>query len=378
MMNIQTLGMLLRTLQTGDVSPRALSPLQPLAPTQSVKPVSSEDSQAQKSAAREQGHLPAPARQAPIASGATTGSATPVAPARAETAAVVSLLSNALGETPDAAPLSTARETSAGGSVAAARPGASSSPLPTPTDTAASLRLSTAALAIDQLVRRPGGEPVRPSGTLVPTPDVPDAPEAIAMALQRSIANSGVFYESHLAEWTLQRHSVAYLQQEPQAAWPSAGTSGTAAVLPAALPLEGAAAASAPSMPPTSPTLAPLPDGAPALVRQQLDVLETGQILWRGDLWPGQHAAIEITEDQEAREPGMAPVWRTRLALSLPGLGGIEARLALSGNRLQLHIDTEDPASGPWLREALPVLVAALSARALDVAPVVIRDESGR
>ncbi len=282
------------------------------------------------------------------------------------------------GETPDAAPLSTARETSAGGSVAAARPGGSSSPLPTPTDTATSLRLSTAALAIDQLVRRPGGEPVRPSGTLVPTPDAPDAPEAIAMALQRSIANSGVFYESHLAEWTLQRHSVAYLQQEPQAAWPSAGTGGTAAVLAAALPLEGAAAASAPSMPPTSPTLAPLPDGAPALVRQQLDVLETGQILWRGDLWPGQHAAIEITEDQEAREPGMAPVWRTRLALSLPGLGGIEARLALSGNRLQLHIDTQDPASGPWLREALPVLVAALSARALDVAPVVIRDESGR
>jgi hypothetical protein len=330
MMNVQTLGILLRTLQSGDVSPRALSPLQPLAPTQSVKPVSSEDSQARQSAAREQG-----ARQAPIASGTATR---------------------------------------ASGPVNAARPGATSPP-PAPTDTAASLRLSTAALAIDQLVRRPGGEPLRPLGSLVPTPAAPDAPEAIALALQRSIANSGMFYESHLAEWTLQRHSAAYLQQEPQAAWPSAGKSGTVAVLAAALTQDGAAAGLTSS---TTPTLAPLPDSAPALVRQQLDVLETGQILWRGDLWPGQPAAIEITEDPDAREPGMAPVWRTRVALSLPGLGGIDARLALSGNRLQLHIDAHDPASGPWLREALPVLVAALSARALDVAPVVIRDEPGR
>jgi hypothetical protein len=377
MINVQALGTLLRTLQTGDALPRGLSPLQPLAPTQSVKPVSSEDSQAQQSASREQGNLSAPARVSSIASGPPSGAAAAVTPARAETAAVVSLLSNALGEAPDALPLSTARETSGSGPVTAARPGVPSTS-PAPSDTAASLRLSTVALAIDQLVRRPGGEPVRPAGALGPAPAAPDAPEAIARALQRSIANSGVFYESHLAEWTLQRHSVANLQQEPQATWPLAGTGGTGAALTAALPLEGPAAALAPSTPPTSPSLAPLPDSAPALVRQQLDVLETGQILWRGDLWPGQHAAIEITEDQEAREPGMAPVWRTRLALSLPGLGGIEARIALSGNRLQLHIDTQDPASGPWLREALPVLVAALSARALDVAPVVIRDEPQR
>ena len=331
MINVQTLGMLLRTLQTGDVSPRALAPLQPLAPAQSVKPVSSEDSQARQSAAREQTHLPTPAR-----------------------------------------------ETIVGGRILAPSAGATLSPLPAPNETAASLRLSTAAMAIDQLVRRPGGEPIRPPGPLIPAPQGSDAPEAIARALQRSIATSGVFYESHLVEWTLQRHSVANLQREPQAAWPSAGTGTTAAAPTAALPLEGATAVPTAFAQPTPPTLAPLPDTAPALVRQQLDVLETGQILWRGDLWPGQPASIEITEDEDTREPGMAPVWRTRLALALPGLGDIEARLALSGHRLQLHIDTRDPASVPWLREALPALVAALSARALEVAPVVIRDEPER
>ena len=112
-----------------------------------------------------------------------------------------------------------------------------------------------------------------------------------------------------------------------------------------------------------TPGAAGLPDAAPALVRQQLDVLETGQILWRGDLWPGQRAAIEIVEDDASRDPRQPPAWRTRLALTLPGLGAVEARLALAGTRLHLHLVAADTTRATVLRDALPELAAALAAR---------------
>ncbi|MBK9702954.1 MAG: flagellar hook-length control protein FliK [Betaproteobacteria bacterium] len=121
---------------------------------------------------------------------------------------------------------------------------------------------------------------------------------------------------------------------------------------------------------PTPEATAGVPDAAPALVRQQLDVLETGQILWRGDLWQGQPATIEIAEDEAGTDPGQAAVWRTRLALTLPGLGAFEARLALSGQRLHLHLVAADATGATALRDALPALAAALAARALDLAPV--------
>ena len=127
-----------------------------------------------------------------------------------------------------------------------------------------------------------------------------------------------------------------------------------------------------------TPGAAGLPDAAPALVRQQLDVLETGQILWRGDLWPGQRAAIEIVEDDASHDPRQPPAWRTRLALTLPGLGAVEARLALAGTRVHLHLVAADTTRATVLRDALPELAAALAARGLDVAPVTLDHGPGR
>jgi hypothetical protein len=117
-----------------------------------------------------------------------------------------------------------------------------------------------------------------------------------------------------------------------------------------------------------------LPEAAPALVRQQLDVLETGQVLWRGDIWPGQPAQIEIAEDRGSPAPDALPVWRTRLVLALPALGGVEANLALAGNRLQLSFAVTQQDSAAVLAAEIPALVGALSARAFEVAPVVMRD----
>ncbi|MBK7080961.1 MAG: flagellar hook-length control protein FliK [Betaproteobacteria bacterium] len=381
MINVQTLGTLLRTLQSGDVTARAPASLQPLAPTQAVKAISPESTHAQQTGARDasrgQPRAARPAGETPPPTGtagrpgATAGLAVPAGTAAGMTA----LLAD-----PDTNPATVVTLAAATADAIASRvearapalPLPASAPptgLPTPGPTgAASLTLSSAAHLVDTLARLPGGEPIRPP---LPLASAAAAPEAIARALQHSIVVSGVFYESHLVRWARQRHPEAALRVEPQASWPAA--SGSA--FGAAMPQHDVPASALPEAPasmalPVPEATAGVPDAAPALVRQQLDVLETGQILWRGDLWQGQPATIEIAEDDAGTDPGQAAVWRSRLALTLPGLGPFEARLTLSGQRLHLHLVAADANGATALRDALPELAAALAARALDVAPV--------
>jgi hypothetical protein len=406
MINVQTLGTLLRTLQSGELAGRGVAPLQPLAPTQAVKAITPEGAQSAGTRDPGQGELRPTAGTAPRSgSPAATSQRDPLlamSPARtgalvlapslpaaaAEPSAVVILGGNEQGAAARLAPAGPATA-----APATALPPAVTTAVSAATAPASSLSLSPAAQLVDTLTRLPGGRPIEAPAPLLPAPAA--APEALARALQQSIVASGLFYESHLARWTLQRHPEPALRAEPQAAWPPAPppsgpappASGPGAPAPALPPLPAldteATVAGAQAGTTTTTTVgasgaAGLPDAAPALVRQQLDVLETGQILWRGDLWPGQRAAIEIVEDDASRDPRQPPAWRTRLALTLPGLGAVEARLALAGTRVHLHLVAADRTRATVLRDALPELAAALAARGLDVAPVTLDHGPGR
>lgn len=81
------------------------------------------------------------------------------------------------------------------------------------------------------------------------------------------------------------------------------------------------------------------------LVRQQLDLLATGQFRWTGEAWPG--ARLDWTIEQDGDEwdrsgGGTASEddqpWRTRLTLSLPTLGTVDAELTLTGSRLVARV----------------------------------------
>jgi hypothetical protein len=81
------------------------------------------------------------------------------------------------------------------------------------------------------------------------------------------------------------------------------------------------------------------------LVRQQLDLLATGQFRWTGEAWPG--ARLDWTIEQDGDEwdrsgGGLASEddqpWRTRLTLSLPTLGTVDADLTLTGMRLSARV----------------------------------------
>ncbi|ASV97802.1 flagellar hook-length control protein FliK [Paraburkholderia aromaticivorans] len=235
---------------------------------------------------------------------------------------------------------------------------------------------------------------------------------ALAAALERTVGDSGLFYEAHLAQWLAGQRPPASLAGEAQnklvaasaqlpldwandagegsSANPAARQGmGTAPNAPPSGPSNGApdAGAAGRSMPliqtaqaarfmagevlasslsdlngqpthasPHSAAAQPADGGAsqnsqsmaaavhPAtvpLVRQQLDLLATGQFRWTGEAWPGARLdwTIEQDGDEWDRSGGGAASeddqpWRTRLTLSLPTLGTVDAELTLTGTRL--------------------------------------------
>ncbi|SOZ39515.1 flagellar hook-length control protein FliK [Cupriavidus neocaledonicus] len=125
--------------------------------------------------------------------------------------------------------------------------------------------LSAAARAILAVMDGAEARPVRGNASLLPAAPTTASAQATAAALANAVGQSGLFYESHLAQWVAGARGLASLRQEPQAqvAVPGrpavpAGASQGAATTPPSLQLtyagSGAGAEPArPSMPPLLP-----------------------------------------------------------------------------------------------------------------------------
>jgi len=179
------------------------------------------------------------------------------------------------------------------------------------------------------------------------------ATDRLALQIKDAVEFSGVFYESHLAQWADEVRPRGLLALEPQSKW-AAGNDATAATTTTG-------------------------DVAAPLVRRQLDVLDTGRFLWRGDLWPGQPGALVVEEDDTpAPRDGAAPhavlAARMRVEVTLPGLGRLHASLGLVGDTLTVALHCDEPRAAGVLRDAAPALRQAIGLRALDVASLAITD----
>lgn len=160
---------------------------------------------------------------------------------------------------------------------------------------------ATAALGRTPLLAAPSGDPA-----------------ALAQALRDGLDKSGLFYESHVAEWAEGTRARADLAAEPQA--------------------RGMA-------PATDPNTA-------QLINLQLNAHEQGRVAWQGQLWPGQDLHWEVERDESSGggkgkggadgEP--AATWQSRLTLRFGGLGEVAARVVLSGDQLHIRLDAGDDA----------------------------------
>jgi hypothetical protein len=195
--------------------------------------------------------------------------------------------------------------------------------------------------------------------------------------LRAALDSSGLFYESHLAEWVEGRRPLDSLMREPQAALraaphgapPPAEPDRAASAHPAGERAEPVPARAAPSVPGLSANAALEPEQpvihpqALPLVRDQLQTLENGQLLWTGQAWPGQPLEWRVhpADDDGARAVDEPVPWSTRLRLTLPRLGAITADLQLTGNTLRLELGAADPSAGTELEAARTALASALS-----------------
>ena len=201
----------------------------------------------------------------------------------------------------------------------------------------------------------------------------------LAGALARTFSGSGLFYESHQAQWVAGERSLDSLRQEPQGRLPPlpAVTAGA---------LDAARMASAGLRDPTAPTqpMSAPPQGSSALVgvvdpasaslvQQQLATLDAGSAGWTGLVLPGMPARIAVQErprpsgEETDAAPEAAADWSTTVSVTLPRLGTIDARLLLRGDRVMLSVAAGEGSGVDELAAARQQLLDALAAAGLRV-----------
>lgn len=263
--------------------------------------------------------------------------------------------------------------------------------------------------------------------------------DALAAALEQTVNESGLFYESHLAQWLTGAYPAEALASEPQTRlaaeaiqlpldWSHSGGEGGAEPagggwLPRDVPPQfSLPSGQHPGAPPYSSATADSPawrgaqasalddggfDGGNArraeslgadvrssiaasihpatipLVRQQLDVLATQQFRWTGEVWPGAKLDWTIEPERERRgrsgdtkEGEAQQAWRTRVTLALPTLGTVDADLVLTGTQLVVRVQAS-PGGAARLTSGGAAFGRRLEAAGIELAGLQIREIGG-
>ena len=177
------------------------------------------------------------------------------------------------------------------------------------------------------------------------TAGAPAAPPQLAGALAAAVSGSGVFFESHLAEWVRGARDTAPMLVEAQARVDA---------------------------------LAIAPEAAgEAAFRQQLASLVTGELAFQFAAWPGQNATLTIGREPEQAPPAAVPerVFLAHLELAMPELGPVRATLNLNGRGIDIDVSAATAASAQALRAARDSLVQALAAAQLQVGRIEVSHE---
>lgn len=279
-------------------------------------------------------------------------------------------------------------------------------------------KFSPAARMISQLLPAEGKAPP-PAELNRGQPLLPRAPQSQAAAgdlaptLAKAVAQSGLFYEAHQAQWVTGKLPLEQLLQEPQ------GRLSSPAAFQLAAAETAAKAISTPERPVTPDTILQALQGKPEkvgagmtatppqatenvreaapaasttstsatqkmpeeirpLVQQQLEAVATSRMFWHGEVWPQQKMDWQIeredghtangSEEEERR-------WKTSLSLTTPRLGRVDALLQLTRQGVSIALATPYGASAADLRDEAPRLAAALEAAGIPLINLLVKHE---
>lgn len=224
---------------------------------------------------------------------------------------------------------------------------------------------STAARLSRVMSEVQGGPAARPAVAFAPLLDAhPSDPAGMAASIQKSLAFSGLFYESHVVRWLLGERLLADLMKEPQARLAMLRgkrngdgpqdvhrqTEGEETLTP------GPAGPSPADCEPAgiieqllgADSLFSLP-----MVREQLALLLSGVVRWQGEVWHGQEMEWDVEREPEAHDGSEDTAWRTTIRLELPRLGAIAATLSISGSEVRGRITAGSSESVAHLKREL-------------------------
>ena len=201
------------------------------------------------------------------------------------------------------------------------------------------------------------GEAPMPTTAAVSGPLLSTAPadgSRLSGQLAQTLSTSGLFYESHQAQWLAGTRDLPQIMQEPQARMvrPAQADTQTAmqAIAPQALPL----------------------------VQMQLATLDTSVVMMQLEIWPKQWMQWTVEErpaDTQANaqtEGAPQADWNTRLRLVLPRLGELNAMLSFGAGGIMIRVEADKAASAELLQENGASLQEALTAAGLPSARIAI------
>ncbi len=258
--------------------------------------------------------------------------------------------------------------------------------------------------------------PLQPAAPLLPGP--PTDTNLLAAALKAGIEHSGLFYESHLADWVAGQRNLSTLRAEPQGQMPSSVSTQGSNQLDTGEVKDGTGKLHSPAHNLSASMLA-------AIIHAQLDAIDRGRIHWQGEPWPGMQVEIQLSkepikeltnetadpsqqqsssndqaQDRHAggeaanqrdnkTEPGEGDDaesnnnprqnheqhrWHAKLVTKLPSLGQLSTRIILQGDRIELRIACDQQEMSQHLKAAVPALADALQSAGLTLAGFVSQD----
>ena len=112
------------------------------------------------------------------------------------------------------------------------------------------------------------------------------------------------------------------------------------------------------------------------IVQQQLDILDTRQVLWQGQAWPNQ--PMEWLVEEQPTQPGEGGnadgerVWYSRLKLSMPHLGDVVVGVSLHGQSVSVNFQVARQGTAEQIRSHVGKLDTQLQAAGLKLSGSVV------
>ncbi len=175
-------------------------------------------------------------------------------------------------------------------------------------------------------------------------------PQQLGQKLQSVLGESGLFYESHVADWAEGKRPLQDLAREPQ--------------MQRHLQAQGQSPAETLARNLAGPDLS-----AAQMINQQLHTQEQGKVQWHGEAWPGQKMQWEVAREEGdgrsrggGREQDDAPVWRSGVKFRFPLLGKVNASVTMIGDQVHVQVQSDTGEAADTLRAWAGMLQGALDA----------------